>query len=215
MITGIEALERLQAGNKRFMASELKRRAVNEVERSKMSAQQSPYAVILGCSDSRVPVETVFDQGIGDVFVIRVAGNIAAPSQVGSIEYAVQQFGTPLVVVLGHSQCGAVTACVETVQQGNSAPTPNLHSIVERIRPAVHTLVEMPLNDNQDELIHHAVRANIRASVTNLRYSSAMLEEYISSDRLLVVGAECDLASGEVVFFEGLPTTGEMTPSGE
>lgn len=205
MTTAVEALNRLKNGNKRFVEGNLQHRTLDEYERIKLSAQQNPFAIILGCSDARVPAEMIFDQGIGDLFVIRVAGNIIAPSQVGSIEYAVKQFGTALVVVLGHSHCGAVTACIEEIQSGNSQQTPNLYSIVERIRPAVHTLAETPLKDNKEELIKHAVRANVRASVSNLRYSSPALEKYIGQGQLLIVGAEYHFNTGTVDFFEGLP----------
>lgn len=215
MATGIEALERLKDGNRRFVSGELEHRIMDECSRAKMSAAQNPCAIILGCSDARVPAEMIFDQGIGDLFVIRVAGNIIAPSLVGSIEYAVKQFGTPLVVVLGHSDCGAVTACVEELQrEGVGEPhSPNLYSIVERIRPAVHTLAETPLKEDKAALVHHAVRANVRASVANLRYSSVVLEKYVGNEQLLIVGAEYNLETGAVDFFEGIPKEGEETVS--
>lgn len=207
MTTDTEALSRLKKGNQRFVEGNLQHRIVDEFARVKMSAKQNPFAIILGCSDARVPAEMIFDQGIGDLFVIRVAGNIIAPSLVGSIEYAVKQFGTPLVVVLGHSDCGAVTACVEELlaEKPGQLHSPNLYSVVERIRPAVHTLVETPLKDDKCALIQHSIRANIRASVANLRYSSSVLEKYIGQDQLLVVGAEFDLETGKIDFFEGLP----------
>lgn len=211
MKAGIEALMRLQHGNQRFVDGNLEHRIFDECNRAKMMTQQSPFAIILGCSDSRAPAEMIFDQGIGDLFVIRVAGNIVAPSLVGSIEYAVQQFGTPLLVVLGHSHCGAVSACVEQLQSekhNGQSHSPNLYSIVERIRPAVHTLVETPLRDDKEALIKHAVRANVRASVSNLRYSSPTLETYVSHNQLLIIGAELDLETGLVDFFEGIPEAG-------
>lgn len=207
MKAAIEALARLKEGNQRFTEGNSQHRTLDEYDRVRMSADQDPCAIILGCSDARVPAEMIFDQGIGDLFVIRVAGNIIAPSQVGSIEYAVNQFGTPLVVVLGHSNCGAVTACVEEIVEGHTVGSPNLYSIVDRIRPSVHTLVETPLKEDPEALIKHAVRANIRASVANLRYSSIVLEKFISNDQLLVVGAEYNLETGSVDFFEGIPET--------
>lgn len=208
MTTAIEALNRLKKGNQRFVDGEPKHRTIDEYGRAKMNDKQNPFAIILGCSDARVPAEMIFDQGIGDLFVIRVAGNIVAPSLVGSIEYAVQQFATPLVLVLGHSNCGAVTTCVETLcsEQPGQAHSHNLYSIVERIRPAVHTLVETPLKDDMTMLIEHSVRANVRASVANLSYSSPTLEKYVKNQQLLIVGAKYDLASGVVDFFEGIPT---------
>ena len=205
MSRGIEALNRLKEGNKRFTEGDLQHRTLDKFSRLKMSSTQDPFAIILGCSDARAPAEIIFDQGIGDLFVIRVAGNVVAPSLVGSIEYAVEQFGTPLVAVVGHTQCGAVTACVESIQNhGEDGFSPNLNSIVERIRPAIHTLVETPLKDDKESLIQHAVRANIRASVANLRYSSAILEKSIAQEQLLVVGAEFNLTTGVIDFFEGL-----------
>ncbi len=207
MTTAIKALDRLREGNQRFVNGESVHRIMDECSRAKMFSAQNPRAIILGCSDARVPAEMIFDQGIGDLFVIRVAGNIVAPSLVGSIEYAVKQFGTPLVVVLGHSDCGAVTACVEELQREGEGEqhSPNLYSIVERIRPAVHTLAETPLRDDKEALVHHAVRANVRASVANLRYSSVVLEKYVGNNQLLIVGAEYNLETGEVDFFESLP----------
>lgn len=210
MTNAIEALARLKRGNQRFIKGELKHRTFDDYQQIKQQERQNPFAIILGCSDSRAPAELIFDQGIGDLFVIRVAGNIVAPSLVGSIEYAVQTFETPLVVVLGHSDCGAVKTCVQQIrnEQPGQPHSPNLYSIVERIRPAVHTLVETPLRDNPEALIKHAVRANVRASVANLRYSSPTIEKYVGYNQLLIVGAELDLATGQVDFFEGLPVSG-------
>jgi carbonic anhydrase len=188
-----EALARLQAGNQRFVAGE--RRAVPAVTQA-----QSPFAIILGCSDARVPAELVFDQGLGDLFVIRVAGNIVSPSQVGSVEFAAERFGTQLVVVLGHTQCGAILATLEAVRGANHPD--NMLTIVERIRPSVQTLLSLRPNATEDELIHHAVRANVRASVDHLRHGSAHLEELIRAGRLTVVGAEYSLETGQVEFFE-------------
>lgn len=217
MTTGIAALNRLRMGNQRFVEGNLAHRSSGIFDRKKMAAQQSPFAIILGCSDSRAPAEMIFDQGIGDLFVIRVAGNIVAPSLVGSVDYAVQQFGTPLVVVLGHSHCGAVTACVEHIQRqaphSNAPESANINSIVERIRPAIHTLAETPLGKNKEEFIKHAVRANVRASVSNLRYSSPTIERAVGRDDLLIIGAELSLETGLVDFFEGIPQTGTETVS--
>lgn len=207
MTTGIEALSRLKEGNQRFVEGNIEHRTLDEYDRTAMALAQKPFAIILGCSDSRVPAEMVFDQGIGDLFVIRVAGNVIAPSLVGSIEYAVSQFNTRLVVVLGHSNCGAVTACVDKIlaEGEGTSHSHNIYSIVERIRPAVHTLVETPLKDDKDNLIKHSVRANIRASVANLCYSSPILDKYIKQEDFLIVGAEYNLDTGEVDFFEGVP----------
>ena len=204
MMRAIEALERLREGNARFVAGEGVP-AVSEARRSELVSGQEPHAIILGCSDSRVPAELIFDQGLGDLFVIRVAGNIVAPSQVGSIEYAAEVFGTRLVVVLGHSKCGAVKATLDTLESHAGTPSRNLASIVNRIRPSVETLFETDLRKDADALWYHSVRANVRASANHLRNGSQVLEELINSDGLLVVGAEYSLETGVVNFFDGLP----------
>jgi carbonic anhydrase len=168
-----------------------------------LTQEQEPFAIILGCSDARVPAEIVFDQGLGDLFVIRVAGNIVAPSQIGSIEFAAAQFGTRLVVVLGHSQCGAVLATLDQLRQPAESQSRNLRSIVDRVRPSVEALLSMELNLDREALIRHAVRANVMVSVSHLRHGSEILEQLIDREGLLVVGAEYSLETGEVEFFEG------------
>lgn len=209
MISAREALERLREGNRRFVTDVQGRSTLTgQTRRSELVAGQEPFAIILGCSDSRVPAEIIFDQGLGDLFVIRVAGNIVAPSLVGSIEYAAAQFGTRLVVVLGHSMCGAVLATLEEIERPTESRSPNLRSIVDRIRPAVETLLETEIRQNRDVLVRHAVRANIRASANHLRHGSQILEQLIQKDGLLVVGAEYPLETGIVDFFDGLPETG-------
>ena len=162
--------------------------------------EQEPFAIILGCSDSRVPAEIVFDQGLGDLFVIRVAGNIVAPSQVGSVEFAAERFGTRLVVVLGHSQCGAILATLEELQRPSESQSRNLRSIVDRVRPSVEPLLRTELRHDLDALVRQAVRANIRASVDHLRHGSEVLEQLIQNEGLLVVGAEYSLETGIVEF---------------
>ena len=205
MIPALESLHRLQAGNARF-ASNVRgiETFLSQERRSELAKQQEPHAIILGCSDSRVPAEIVFDQGLGDLFVIRVAGNIVAPSQVGSVEYAAERFGTRLVVVLGHSQCGAVLATLEQLQRPVENQSRNLHAIVDRVRPSVAALLETPLKHDLDALVGQAVRANIRASVNQLRHGSDVLEQLIDREGLLVVGAEYSLETGLVDFFEGV-----------
>ena len=170
-----------------------------------VAAAQAPFAIILGCSDSRVPAEIVFDQGLGDLFVIRVAGNIVAPSQVGSVEFAAGQYNTRLVVVLGHSQCGAILATVQELLQPTVNQSRNLHSIVDRIRPSVEALLATELRHDPEALVRQAVRANVRASVNQLRHGSEVLEHLIQTEGLLVVGAEYSLETGVVDFFEHLP----------
>jgi carbonic anhydrase len=205
MLTALEALEGLREGNRRFASGVRSLETLaSQARRQDLVAGQAPFAVILGCSDSRVPVEIIFDQGLGDLFVIRVAGNIVAPSHVGSVEFAAAEFGTRLVVVLGHSRCGAVTATVEELRRPAENQSPNLRSIVDRIRPSVETLMETDLKGGTDELIRQAVRANVRASVDHLRHGSAILEDMIRTEGLLVVGAEYALETGAVEVFHGL-----------
>ncbi len=176
-----------------------------QTRRQELSAGQAPSAIILGCSDSRVPAEIVFDQGLGDLFVIRVAGNIVAPSQIGSVEFAAERYGSRLVVVLGHSKCGAILATLEALQSPKKNQSLNQHSIVDRVRPSVEGLLETDLRHDADALVQHAVRANIRASANHLRHGSQVIEELIRSDGLLVVGAEYSLETGVVEFFDGVP----------
>jgi carbonic anhydrase len=176
------------------------------MRRSELTAGQEPFAIVLGCSDSRVPAEIVFDQGLGDLFVIRVAGNIVASSQVGSVEFAAERFGTRLVVVLGHSRCGAILATLEELQQPTGHRSRNLRSIVDRIRPSVEPLLATELRHDPDALIRQAVRANIRASANQLRHGSEILEQLVRNTGLLVVGAEYSLETGVVDFFDRLPS---------
>ncbi|MEE8360926.1 MAG: carbonic anhydrase [Gemmatimonadales bacterium] len=177
---------------------------MDQQHRRESAVGQEPFAVILGCSDSRVPIEIVFDQGFGDLFVIRVAGNIVAPSQIGSIEFAAERFGTRLVVVLGHTQCGAIQATLEELRRPTENQSRNLRSIVDRIRPSVEELLAPEFGYDQDALAQHAVRANVRASADQLRRGSQILEEHIQKDGLLVVGAEYSLETGVVDFFDGV-----------
>lgn len=203
---GREALARLRDGNRRFVAA-LRGDGgqTRPAPRHSLITEQTPFAIILGCSDSRAPAEILFDQGLGDLFVIRVAGNVVAPSQVGSVEFAAERFGTRLVVVLGHSTCGAVLATLEELERPSEQRSPNLRSIVDRIRPAVEGLLELPQPDGRDGLVQRAVRANIRASASQLRHGSAILENLILHHDLLVVGAEYSLETGEVDFFDQVP----------
>jgi carbonic anhydrase len=206
MMAAQEALQRLQEGNRRFVADVRGGQTLtNQARRSALAAGQEPFAIVLGCSDSRVPAEIVFDQGLGDLFVIRVAGNIVAPSQVGSVEFAAERFGTRLVVVLGHSMCGAILATLEELGRPTAGQSPNLRSIVDRIRPSVEGLLATEVRQDPDALLRHAVRANIRASANHLRHGSAILEQLIQDHGLLVVGAEYSLETGVVDFFDGLP----------
>ena len=206
MVPAREALQRLREGNLRFAANVRGSDAfVSHTRRVELASGQQPFAIILGCSDSRVPSEIVFDQGLGDLFVIRVAGNIVAPSQVGSVEFAAARYSTRLVVVLGHSQCGAILATLEEMRAPTGNQSRNLQSIVVRVRPSVEGVFAGKVGPDSDALVQQAVRANIRASVDHLRHGSRVLEELIQDQGLLVVGAEYALETGVVDFFDLAP----------
>ena len=199
MIAAEEALTRLRDGNARFVAGQLTDQALSKRELRKLAADQAPFAIILGCSDSRVPAELVFDQGLGDLFVIRVAGNIVAPSQIGSIEFAVDAFGVPLVVVMGHTRCGAIAAAARHLQTGEPPVAGNVLSITSRIRPIIEpVLATAGLADP----LRAAMRANVLASVAQLSHGSKLIERLVQADRLRVVGAEYELETGRVRFLE-------------
>lgn len=204
IIPANSALERLKDGNRRYVSDSRDSLLTSRTRRNELVAGQEPFAIILGCSDSRVPAEIVFDQGLGDLFVIRVAGNIVASSQIGSVEFAATQYGTRLVVVLGHSQCGAIQATLQELQQAAEHQSRNLRSIVDRIRPSVEELLATDLKHDPSALMTHAVRANIRASVSHLRYGSQILEHLIQSNSLLIVGAEYSLETGVVEFLDAI-----------
>jgi carbonic anhydrase len=209
MISAYEALERLREGNRRFVSENRNGDdRASQTRRRELAVGQNPFAIVLGCSDSRVPAEIIFDQGLGDLFVIRVAGNIVAPSQVDSVEFAAERFGTRLVVVLGHSSCGAILATLEELERPARAQSRNLRSIVDRVRPSVEALLNTELRHQPQALVHQAVRANIRVSASQLRHGSEVLEHLIEKDGLMVVGAEYSLETGVVEFFDGIPDDG-------
>lgn len=204
MISADAALQRLKEGNDRFVKGQTGHvEAVERVHRGESVDTQSPFAIVLACSDARVPIELVFDQGIGDLFVIRVAGNIVASSQVGSVEYAAQEFGTNLVLVLGHTKCTAVIATLNELARRERHRSPNLRSIVERIRPAIEPVIVHHEMGEGDEVLRDAVRANIKASVERLSHGSRKLETMVRDGDLVVVGAEYSVDTGVVEFFEG------------
>jgi carbonic anhydrase len=205
MISAQQALARLREGNRRFVSDARSDAVVSDARRREVAGGQEPFAIILGCSDSRVPAEIVFDQGVGDLFVIRVAGNIVASSQVGSVEFAAARYGTKLVVVVGHSQCGAIQATLDELQQPVSNQSRNLRSIVDRVRPSVEALLATDLRHDPDALVREAVRANIRVSANHLRHGSEILERLIEREGLIVAGAEYSLETGAVTFFDGVP----------
>src|SRR5262245_6150689 len=205
MVSASEALALLREGNRRFVMNQSHAASTSHQERRlSLVSGQEPFAIVLGCSDSRVPAELVFDQGFGDLFVIRVAGNIVAPSQVGSVEFAAAKFGTRLVVVIGHSQCGAITATLDELLGRSTTESRNLRSIVDRVRPSVETVLAGRDAGDYEALIRDSVRANVRASANHLRHGSELLERLVREDGLLVVGAEYALDSGVVTFFDGI-----------
>ncbi|MDQ3033715.1 MAG: carbonic anhydrase [Myxococcota bacterium] len=201
-ISAAEALDRLRQGNQRFVDDARQSDAATQARRQALVAGQRPFAIVLACSDSRVPAELVFDQGLGDLFVVRVAGNVVAPSIVGSVEFAAATFGTPLVVVMGHTYCGAVDATLKAIQQGQQAPSDNIRDIVERIRPAAETVVSVGASLPRERLLDEAIRANVRNSVSHLRHGSRVLEDRVAKGLLQIVGAEYDLESGRVDIFD-------------
>lgn len=204
-VPAMEALARLREGNDRFVRNVRSIEALaTQAQRVALVAGQAPFAILLSCSDSRVPAEMVFDCGLGDLFVVRVAGNIVAPSIVGSVEFAAATFGTELVVVMGHTRCGAIAATIDALRGGPASLSENIHDIVERITPAVAEIVR---DGKIDETTSHAAtRANVRASASHLRHGSRLLEQRIADKQLLVVGAEYDLETGKVDFFDGVPS---------
>ncbi len=209
MVLAAEALRRLREGNRRFVSGARKGASLaDQARRRELVAGQAPFAVILGCADSRVPAEIVFDQGLGDLFVVRVAGNVAAPSQIGSIEFAAEQLGARLVVVLGHSRCGAVAATLEAVRRPATTASSHLRAILDRIRPAVEALPGVAGGAAGDAVLEQAVRANVLRTVACLHEDSGTLARLVRTDGLVIVGAEYAIETGSVEFFEGVPETG-------
>ena len=206
MISANKAIERLREGNRRYVSDNPSRVLHSESTfRSQMVQGQSHFAVILGCSDSRAPVELLFDQGPGDLFVVRVAGNIAGPDQVGSIEFAVARFGTPLVVVLGHTYCGAINATIDSLAAPTEDLSPNIRGIADHILPSIEPLIQVTPPLEREELVRQSVRRNVSAGIRRLQETSDILARSIRETGLLIVGADYSLDTGEVDFFEGLP----------
>jgi carbonic anhydrase len=203
MVSAAAALDRLRTGNARFVRNASTTR-LGELNRSALSAGQAPFAIILGCSDSRVPAELVFDQGLGDLFVIRVAGNIVAPSQIGSVEFAAEKLGSRLVVVMGHTKCGAVAATLDAVINGNTSDSRNIRSIIDRVRCAVEIARDSAPAEDREGLMRQAGRANVRIACNQLRHGSDIIERLIDKEGLVVVGAEYSLDTCEVDFFDGV-----------
>ncbi len=209
MMDATEALNLLREGNRRFASNECTASStLHHARRATLVDGQEPFAIILGCSDSRVPAELVFDQSFGDLFVIRVAGNIVAPSQIGSVEFAASLFGTRLVVVLGHTQCGAISATLEVLMGKAASQSRNLRSIVDRVRPAVEPLLAGRKVTDFDSVMREATRSNVRAAVNHLRHGSELVEHLVQNDGVRVVGAHYSLETGVVTFFDDAPDSG-------
>lgn len=197
-------LEALKAGNARFLSGKSVQTADSSLKKLKdfAKAGQLPKAIVLCCSDSRAPVEMIFDQDIGDLFVIRVAGNVVAPSLVGSVEFAASLFGTRLVVVMGHTQCGAIRATLEHIHDSQATiASENIYDIVSRIRPHIFQIAQLP-GISDAEKMEQSVEANVRASVSQLSHSSRLIEELVDKGEMKIVGACLSLSSGEVTFLE-------------
>jgi carbonic anhydrase len=199
-LNALEALDRLRAGNARFASHVISIDSLTRhLDRASLMKAQQPFAILLGCSDSRAPAELVFDQGLGDLFVIRVAGNVVSPSQVGSVEFGAERFGVRLVVVMGHTLCGAIDATIEAAERGNPPASDGLMSIVERVRPAVEAARLAGATDRA-AVARAATRINVKMAVEHLRHGSPLLERLSSHDGLMVIGAEYDLETGKVEF---------------
>ena len=202
-LSPLAALHRLVAGNARYVNNVRSVSALaSQLERGELTGRQSPFAIILACSDSRAPAELLFDQGIGDLFVIRVAGNVVAPSGIGSAEFAAAAFGTRLVAVMGHSSCGAVKATLDVLRGRDTVASDNIRDIVDRIRPSAQTVLELAGDRSPELLLSDAVLANVRLAVDHLRHGSRILEDLVRSGQLAIVGGVCDLGSGRVDFFD-------------
>ena len=198
-----EAIKLLKEGNERFRSNnQLHEGSSFEKRREELLDGQAPFAVILGCADSRAPAELVFDQGLGDLFVVRVAGNVAAPSQIGSVEYAVEVLGTRLVVVMGHSNCGAVAATIQKFENASVEFTPSLMKLVERIQPSVEAVLARDADPDANSLLAQVVRANVSNTVTTLLSESPVLKRFSQNEGLMIVGSEYSLETGSVEFFE-------------
>lgn len=201
-LSASDALARLVEGNQRFCSNVVSIDTLaRQLRRDTFAKEQQPFAIVLGCSDSRAPAELVFDAGLGELFVIRVAGNVVSPSQIGSVEFAAERFGCRLVVVMGHTHCGAIDATLDAVE-GKLPPSTNLLSIVQRVRPAVETVREASAGAPREAIARNAVRANVRISAEHLRHGSPLLEALIQRDGLVVACAEYDVETGRVAFFE-------------
>mgnify|MGYP001591379101 CR=1 FL=1 len=196
-LTSDQALARLEQGNNRCVDGKSSHGHDQAKWRERFLVKQKPFATVLGCSDSRVPPELLFDQGFGELFVIRVAGNIVDPDVVGSIQYAVKHLDNKLIVVLGHQNCGAVTAALSPPDQTTGEP-PELGKLLDRIRPAIASLDR---HQEREQLIAASVEANVRASAKQLRRVPSIAEA-MKTQHAKVVGAVYHIDSGKISFLD-------------
>ena len=197
-ITADEALARLLDGNKRYVESKMNACGdTTAAAREKLAKGQKPYAIILSCSDSRVPPEIIFDKSLGEIFVVRVAGNVPDPIVLGSVEYAAEHLGSPLVVVLGHERCGAVKATVDANGKGEG----NIGAIVKAIAPALKK-AKKDKNCDKDKLVECVVDANAKMVAQNLTKQSKIIKEMVHEGKLKIVAAKYDLDDGKVTVFD-------------
>lgn len=198
-VSADEALQRLLDGNKRFVESKMTASALCDLPaREKLATSQHPYAIILSCSDSRVPPEIIFDRALGEVFVVRVAGNVADPIVLGSIEYATEHLGSPLIMVLGHERCGAVTAAVTSKGKHEG----NVGAILKAIQPAVKKAKKDCQGKSSAEVVECVVKANAKAVAADLTKSSKVLAKQLKEGKIKIVSATYDLDDGKVTILK-------------
>ena len=198
-ISADEALQKLMDGNQRYVQSKMGTCASSDASaREKLANSQHPYAVILSCSDSRVPPELIFDQSLGEIFVVRVAGNVADPIVLGSVEYATEHLDTPLVIVLGHERCGAVTAAVNA----KGKPEGNIGAIVKAIAPSAKKAKKIKKGESKEEVVECAVEVNAKAVAADLTKRSKVLAEQLKEGKIKIVAAKYDLDDGKVTLLK-------------
>jgi carbonic anhydrase len=191
-----EALQKLMDGNKRYVAGDLLKKDVGDTKRQELTKGQKPFAIVITCSDSRVPPEILFDQGLGDIFVIRVAGNVVDPIALGSIEYGAEHLHAPLVFILGHTKCGAVTATLEA----KGEPEGNIGAIVKKIQPAA--AVAKKKGGSKDEMLETAIHENMKNVYKDIMHKSKIVRELVHEGKVKIVAGEYDITTGKVAMME-------------
>ena len=191
-MSGDESLLKLLEGNKRFISGQLTTKDCSAEKRQELTKGQHPFAIVLSCSDSRVPAEIVFDQGLGDIFVVRVAGNVVDPTTLGSIEYGAEHLNAPLLIILGHEQCGAVAATLDA----KGKPEGNIGAILKKIMPAVKTA--KAAKKDRAETLQIAIQENVRNTYRDIMKNSKIVPEMVHEGKLKVIGAEYYLGTGKV-----------------